>query len=47
MSIDISHTMHKRSTCGLSEHSPFDSASGNIGITRLGKYTEFPRLSAS
>ena len=43
----MSHTMHSRSTCGLSEHSPFDSTSGSMGITRRGKYTELPRLSAS
>ena len=46
-SISMSHTMHSRSTSGLSEHSPLDSFSGSIGITRRGKYTELPRSRAS
>ena len=32
---------------GFSEHSPFDSASGSIGTTRSGKYTDVPRARAS
>ena len=43
----ISQTMHRRSTSGLSEHSPFDSFSGSIGMTCCGKYTEVPRSCAS
>ena len=43
----MSHTMHRRSTSGLSEHRPLDSSSGSIGITRRGKYTEVPRSRAS
>jgi len=42
-----SHTSVRRSTAGLSEHRPFDSFSGSIGITRRGKYTEVLRSSAS
>ncbi len=43
----ISQTMARRSTWGLSEQSPLDRASGSMGITRSGKYTELPRFSAS
>ncbi|CPO22510.1 Uncharacterised protein [Bordetella pertussis] len=39
----MSHTSTRRSTLGLSEHSPLDSTSGSIGITRRGKYTLVPR----
>ena len=45
--IAISHTIARRSTSGLSEHRPFESFSGSIGITRRGKYTEVPRSRAS
>ncbi len=43
----MSHTMHKRSTSGLSEQMPLDNFSGSIGITRRGKYTLVVRSSAS
>ena len=39
----MSQAMHSRSTSGLIEHSPFESRSGSIGMTRRGKYTELPR----
>ena len=45
--ISMSQTMAIRSTSGFSEQIPFDSFSGSIGMTRRGKYTEFPRSSAS
>src|SRR5665647_3533483 len=35
----MSHTMHRRSTSGLSEHKPLDNFSGSMGMTRRGKYT--------
>lgn len=35
--VQDAQTMANRSTSGLSEHSPFDSFSGSIGITRRGK----------
>ena len=35
--IDMSHTRHKRSSSGFSEHRPLDSASGSMGMTRPGK----------
>jgi hypothetical protein len=37
--MSMSHTMQSRSTSGLSEHSPLESFSGSMGITRRGKYT--------
>ena len=44
-------SVHKRegslSTAGFSEHSPLDRASGNMGTTRSGKYTEVARVLAS
>ena len=43
----MSAAKHRRSTCGASEHSLSDSACGNIGITRVGKYTDVPRSFAS
>jgi hypothetical protein len=43
----MSHTRVRRSTAGFSEHRPFDSFSGSIGITRRGKYTEVERSIAS
>ena len=39
--------MHRRSTFGRKEHNSFDNASGNIGITRRGKYTLVVRSRAS
>ena len=38
-----SHTIDTRSCSGLSEHSPLDSFSGSIGMTRRGKYTDVAR----
>ena len=33
----MSHTMHRRSTRGTSEHNPLLSFSGSIGMTLRGK----------
>ena len=46
-SIHIWTARQPRSLFGTKEHNPFDSASGSIGTTRSGKYTELPRSLAS